>query len=468
MPLPTIKEILANGSPKIGAAARGWVKTRRDSKTHSFIELNDGSCRESLQVVLSPDNGDFVGVLLELSTGAAVYVEGDIVPSPAAGQKLELVAKKVGIYVDGGCDAEKYPIQKKKTSDEFLRTVAHLRPRTNKYAAMLRIRAELAYAVHSYFRNKGFTYVHTPIFTASDAEGAGQMFAATAFDLTKLSGIPKTETGEIDFSKDLFGKKVGLTVSGQMEGEALALALGKIYTFGPTFRAENSNTYRHCAEFWQIEPEMAFYELEDDMELAEDFIKSITKGVLENCPSDMELFAKFVEPALMDNLKNITENKFERLQYTDAVKLLEPENARFDVKVGWGVDLSSEHERFLVENYFKKPVIMYNKPKEVASFYMKLNDDGRTVRGMDVLVPRIGELVGGSERENRLDVLEGRMRDLKMKVDDYQWFLDLRRYGSVPHSGFGLGFERMMMLVTGISNIRDVTAFPRVPGYAEF
>jgi asparaginyl-tRNA synthetase len=466
MPLPSIKELLNASAPAAGVTARGWIKTRRDSKTHSFAELNDGSCRANLQVIFSPENGNFAALLPQLVTGASVEIKGDLVASPAAGQKFELAAREVKLH--GGCDPESYPIQKKKTSDEFLRTVAHLRPRTNKYAAMLRIRAELAYAVHSYFRNNGFTYVHTPIFTASDAEGAGQMFSATAFDLTKLAGIPKTEAGEIDFSKDLFGKKVGLTVSGQMEGEALALGLGKIYTFGPTFRAENSNTYRHCAEFWQIEPEMAFYELADDMELAEDFIKSITRAVLENCPADMELFAKFVEPALMGNLQNITGNKFERLQYSDAVKILEPENARFELKVKWGVDLASEHERFLVEQHFKKPVILYNKPKEVASFYMKLNDDGRTVRGMDVLVPRIGELVGGSERENRLDVLEGRMRDLKMKVDDYQWFLDLRRFGSVPHSGFGLGFERMMMLVTGISNIRDVTAFPRVPGYAEF
>ncbi|PKM98002.1 MAG: asparagine--tRNA ligase [Elusimicrobia bacterium HGW-Elusimicrobia-3] len=466
MALITIKELLNSPAPAPGAVARGWIKTRRDSKALSFAELNDGSCRESLQVVFSSENGDFSAVLPSLVTGAAVEITGDLVASPAAGQKYELQARAVKIH--GGCDAEKYPIQKKRTSDEFLRTVAHLRPRTNKYAAMLRVRSELAFAIHSYFRDNGFTYVHTPIFTASDAEGAGQMFSATAFDLTKLAGIPKTEAGEIDFSRDLFGKKVGLTVSGQMEGEALALALGKIYTFGPTFRAENSNTYRHCAEFWQIEPEMAFYELADDMDLAEDFIKTITKGVLDKCPSDIELFAKYVEPTLMDNLKNIMENKFERLQYTDAVRLLEPENARFELKVKWGVDLASEHERFLVENYFKKPVIMYNKPKEVASFYMKLNDDGKTVRGMDVLVPRIGELVGGSERENRLDVLERRMNDLKMKVEDYQWFLDLRRYGSVPHSGFGLGFERMMMLITGISNIRDVTAFPRVPGYAEF
>ena len=466
MPPPTIKEILKDGSPKNGAVARGWIKTRRDSKALSFAELNDGSCRESLQLVFSSEKGDFSSVLPQLVTGAAVEIKGDLVPSPGAGQKVEMQAREVKIY--GGCDPEKYPIQKKKTSDEFLRTVAHLRPRTNKYAAMLRIRAELAYAVHTYFRDNGFFYVHTPILTASDCEGAGEMFTATALDLSKLGALPKTDGGEIDFSKDLLGKKTYLTVSGQLEGESLALALGKIYTFGPTFRAENSNTYRHCAEFWQIEPEMAFYELEDDMELAEDFIKSITRRIMETCPSDLALFAKFVEPALMDNLNNITANKFERVAYTDAVKILAPENKRFEVKVAWGMDLASEHERFLVETYFKKPVIMYNKPKEVGSFYMKLNDDGLTVRGMDVLVPRIGELVGGSEREDRLDVLERKMADFKINPADYWWYLDLRRYGSVPHSGFGLGFERMMMLVTGISNIRDVTAYPRVPGYAEF
>lgn len=465
MQVPTIKELLS-GEPREGAVARGWIKTRRDSKVHSFAELNDGSCRASLQVLLSPENGDFSAILHRLVAGVSVEITGDLVPSPAAGQKVELRAREVRIY--GDCDPEKYPIQKKRASDEFLRTVAHLRPRTNKYAAMLRIRAELAHAVHDYFRANGFVYVHTPLFTASDCEGAGQMFTATSFDLTKLGDVPKTESGEIDFSKDLFGKKVGLSVSGQMEAESLALALGKVYTFGPSFRAENSNTYRHCSEFWQIEPEMAFYELEDDMDLAEDFVKSITRSVMEKSPSDLELFAKFVEPALMDNLKNITENRFERLHYSDAVKILEPENARFEEKVSWGSDLASEHERFLVERYFKKPVMMHNKPKEVAAFYMKLDDDGKTVRGMDVLVPRIGEIIGASERENRLDVLENRMRELEMKVDDYQWFLDLRRFGSVPHSGFGMGFERMMMLVTGISNIRDVTAYPRVPGFAEF
>ena len=466
MPPITIKVLLASPAPAAGVAARGWIKTRRDSKVMSFAELNDGSCRASLQVVFSAENGDFSGILPSLVTGAAAEIQGDLVASPAAGQKYELLARQVKLY--GGCDPEKYPIQKKKTSDEFLRTVAHLRPRTNKYAAMLRIRAELAYSVHKYFHDNGFFYVNTPIITASDGEGAGEMFTATTMDLSNLAALPRTDKGELDFSKELLGKKTYLTVTGQLEGESLALALGKIYTFGPTFRAENSNTYRHASEFWMIEPEMAFYELQDDMELAEDFIKSITKNILEKCPSDMELFAKYVEPALMDNLRNITENKFERLAYTDAVKLLEPVNERFEVKVSWGVDLASEHERFLVEHYFKKPVILYNKPKDAAAFYMKLNDDGRTVRGMDVLVPRIGEVIGGSERENRLDVLEKKMADAHIDPLPYWWYLDLRRYGSVPHSGFGLGFERMLMLVTGISNIRDVSAFPRVPGYAEF
>lgn len=463
---PTIKEYLQFESPKENIIVRGWVKTRRDSKACIFAEINDGSCRTGIQIVFANDNPEFKDELNKLSVGSSVEVKGDLIQSPAKGQKYEVTVKSFKVI--GLCDAEKYPIQKKKTSDEFLRTVAHLRPRTNKYGAMLRVRSELSFAVHNYFHKKGFFYVHTPIFTASDCEGAGEVFTASAFDFSKLKNLPKNAAGEIDFSKDLFGKKTFLTVSGQLEGETLASSLGRIYTFGPTFRAENSNTYRHCAEFWQIEPEMAFYELEDNMELVEDFIKSITGHVMKNCPEDLELFAKFVEPNLADNLKNVTENKYERLQYTDAVKLLEPENDRFEVKVHWGVDLASEHERFLVERYFKKPVILYNKPKEAAAFYMKLNEDGKTVRGMDVLVPRIGELVGGSERESRLDVLEKSMRERNMDAAPYWWFLDLRRYGTVPHSGFGLGFERMMMLVTGISNIRDVTAYPRVPGYAEF
>ncbi|HNT98169.1 MAG TPA: asparagine--tRNA ligase [Elusimicrobiales bacterium] len=466
MKTPTVKELLSSGSPRPGAAAQGWIKTRRDSKALSFAELNDGSCRASLQLLIEPSAPGLAELLPRLTVGAAVRAEGDLVASPGAGQKYELKVSKLEIY--GDCDAEKYPIQKKKTSDEFLRTVAHLRPRTNKYAAMLRVRAELSFAIHDYFRRNGFFYVHTPIITASDCEGAGQMFSVTSLDLTKAAELPRTPQGEIDFSRDLFGRKTALTVSGQMEGETLATALGKIYTFGPTFRAENSNTYRHAAEFWMVEPEMAFYDLHDDMDLAEDFVKSITRHVLEHCAADLELFARFVEPALMDNLRSVTENSYERLAYTDAVKILEPENARFENKVGWGVDLASEHERFLVEKHFKKPVILYNKPRTVAAFYMKLNDDERTVRGMDLLVPRIGELIGGSERENRLDVLERKMDDAGIKKEDYWWYLDLRRFGSVPHSGFGLGFERMMMLVTGIANIRDVTAYPRVPGYAEF
>ena len=463
---PVIKEILNRTEAMPGLKVRGWVKTRRDSKACTFAEINDGSCRANLQAVFPNDNAEINAELEKVTPGCSVELMGDLVPSPAKGQKFELSVKSIKVL--GLCDPEKYPIQKKKTSDEFLRTIAHLRPRTNKYAAMLRIRSELAHAIHTYFHDKGFCYVHTPIFTASDCEGAGEVFTASAFDFSSLAKLPKNDKGEIDFSRDLFGKQTYLTVSGQLEGETLATALGRIYTFGPTFRAENSNTYRHCAEFWQIEPEMAFYELEDDMDLAEDFIKSITKHIIEKAPQDLELFAKFVEPKLMESLKNITDNSFQRLPYTEAIKLLEPENKRFEVKVSWGVDLNSEHERFLVEHYFKKPVILYNKPKEVAAFYMKLNDDGKTVRGMDVLVPRIGEIIGGSERENRLEVLEQKMQERKMDMAPYWWFLDLRRFGSVPHSGFGLGFERMMMLVTGISNIRDVTAYPRVPGYAEF
>lgn len=463
----TVKELLKGSAVRTDIVVKGWIKTRRDSKTFSFAELNDGSSRENLQIIFEAKDGDFTAVLPRLVTGVSVAITGDLREAPAgARQKMELRAKKVEVY--GDCDPEKFPIQKKQTSDDFLRTVAHLRPRTNKYAAMLRIRSELSFAVHKYFRDNGFFYVHTPILTASDCEGAGQMFTATSLDLGSMAALPKTDKGEIDFSKDLFGKKTYLTVSGQLEGETLALALGKIYTFGPTFRAENSNTYRHCAEFWMIEPEMAFYELDEDMDLAEDFVKSITRHVMEHCQGDLDLFARFVDTGLMDTLKNVTGNKYERISYTDAVKLLEPVNDRFETKIRWGVDLASEHERFLVENYFKKPAILYNKPRNAAAFYMKLNDDGKTVRGMDLLVPRIGELIGGSERENRLDVLEAKMADHKISPETYWWYLDLRRYGSVPHSGFGLGFERMMMLATGISNIRDVTAYPRVPGYAEF
>lgn len=466
MKTATIKEILLNDKTVNDITLMGWVKTRRDLKSQSFAELNDGSTRQNLQIVIDNSDPKFQTVLAKIVNGASVKVIGDLVQSPAKGQKYEVKVKE--IFVLGECDQEKYPIQKKKTSDEFLRTVAHLRPRTNKYASMLRIRSELSFAIHKYFRDNGFFYVHTPIITSSDCEGAGQMFSVSALDIGNIKNLPIDKDGNVDFSKDLFGRRTYLTVSGQLEGETLALGLGKIYTFGPTFRAENSNTYRHAAEFWMVEPEMAFYDIYDDMDLAEDFVKNITKHVMDNCSLDIELFAKFVEPNLINNLKNVIETKYERLTYTDAVKILEKENERFENKVSWGTDLASEHERFLVEHYFKKPVIMYNKPKNVAAFYMKLNDDGKTVRGMDLLVPRIGELIGGSEREERLDVLIEKMKEFNMNIDSYWWYLDLRRFGTVPHSGFGLGFERMMMLVTGIGNIRDVCAYPRVPGYAEF
>ena len=462
----TIKELFILDKIQKNIVVQGWIKTRRDLKNQSFAELNDGSTIKNLQLVIDNTNEKFKETLSDLVNGSSVIAKGDLVLSPASGQKYEFIVEDIKVL--GKCNQELYPIQKKRTSDEFLRTVAHLRPRTNKYSSMLRIRSELSFAIHKYFKENGFFYVHTPIITASDCEGAGQMFNVTTFDISKPDSFPKDEKGNVDFSKDLFAKKTFLTVSGQLEGETLALALGKIYTFGPTFRAENSNTYRHASEFWMVEPEMAFYDLYDDMTLAEDFVKSIIKYILENCSQDLALFAKFLDKDLINTLTNITENSYERLKYTDAVAILEKENARFENKVSWGVDLSSEHERFLTESYFKKPVILYNKPKNVAAFYMKLNDDNKTVRGMDLLVPRIGELIGGSEREDRLEILEKKMDDFKMNKKNYWWYLDLRRFGTVPHSGFGLGFERMMMLVTGISNIRDVCAYPRVPGYAEF
>ncbi|MBU2530901.1 MAG: asparagine--tRNA ligase, partial [Elusimicrobia bacterium] len=430
--MKTIKEIFDLDLPQKDIEVRGWIKTFRSSKVVSFAELNDGSYRKGLQIIFDNNNEDLTGVFEKLNTGVSVKIVGDLVESPNnANQKCELQAKQIEIL--GECNPEQYPIQKKRASDEFLRTIAHLRPRTNKYASMLRIRAELSFAIHNYFRNKGFFYVHTPIITTSDCEGAGQMFSVSALDMDKL---PLGKDGKVDFSKDLFGQKTALTVSGQLEGEALALALGKIYTFGPTFRAENSNTYRHCSEIWMIEPEMAFCELKEDMDLAEDFVKSITKHVIEHCSDDLDLFAKFVDKSLMETLKNVVENKYEHISYDEAVKVLEKENDKFENKVSWGVDLGSEHERFLVEQYFKKPAILYNKPKDSAAFYMKLNDDGKTVKGMDLLVPRIGELIGGSERENRLAVLERRMTDSKISKEDYYWYLDLRRFGSVPHAGF--------------------------------
>ncbi|MEI8347041.1 MAG: asparagine--tRNA ligase [Pseudomonadota bacterium] len=462
MKTPSIKEILKASSPQSQVTLQGWIKTRRDSKGFSFMELNDGSCRGNLQVIVD-EKVPAYALLKKLTPGTSLKVRGDLVKSPGKEQALELKAQEIEIY--GECDPETYPIQKKNTSDEYLRTVAHMRPRTNKYAAMLRIRSELAFAVHQFFRQNGFFYVQPPIITSSDCEGAGQMFQVTTVDVNKP---PRNEKGEVDYSKDFFGKKAYMTVSAQLEGEALALSLGKIYTFGPTFRAENSNTPRHCAEFWQIEPEMAFYTLEDNMELGEAFVKSIVGHAVKNCAEDLELFNKFVDTSLLSTLQNILENNFQRLPYTEAITILEKSGQTFEQKPYWGLDLGAEHEKFIVEKHFKKPVILYNYPKEIKSFYMKQNEDGKTVRGMDLLVPRIGELIGGSEREWRHDILCTRIKELNMREEDYWWYLDLRRFGTVPHSGFGLGFERAMMLVIGINNIRDVTAFPRVPGFAEF
>lgn len=445
-----IKDILTadNLAPR-PLLVKGWVRTRRDAGEISFVELNDGSCLKNLQVVVTADSPAF-GTVKTLSVGTALAVTGTIVPSQGKGQKWDLAATQIEIL--GPAD-ESYPLQKKRHSDEYLRTIAHLRPRTNKYGAMLRIRSAAALAVHQFFAQRGFCYVHTPILTGSDCEGAGEMFQVVT-DLQNPTGF--------------FGKPAALTVSGQLEGELLACALGKIYTFGPTFRAENSNTARHAAEFWMIEPEMAFADLVEDMALAEEMLKAVCKGVRETCFDDIELFANFVDKDLKTTLDIVENAAYERLPYTDAITLLQNAKVEFEYTPRWGADLQSEHERFLCETYFKKPVIVYNYPKEIKAFYMRLNDDGKTVAAMDLLVPRIGELVGGSQREERLDVLQQRMRDFKLNPNDYWWYLDSRRFGTNPHAGFGMGFERLVMLLTGITNIRDVTAFARTPKNIEF
>lgn len=429
--------------------AKGWVRTRRDAGEITFVELNDGSCLKNLQAVVSANTPAFA-VVKELTVGTAAAVSGTIVPSQGKGQKWDLMAEHIEIL--GKAD-ETYPLQKKRHTDEFLRTIAHLRPRTNKYGAMLRIRSAAALAIHQFFAEHDFCYVHTPILTGSDCEGAGEMFRVV------------TNPAQPD---SFFGRPAALTVSGQLEGELLACALGKIYTFGPTFRAENSNTARHAAEFWMIEPEMAFADLVEDMDLAEEMIKDVCKRVRQTCFDDIELFANFVDKDLLETLSVVEDTQYERLPYTDAVKLLQDAKTEFEYSPKWGADLQSEHERFLCETYFKKPVIVYNYPKEIKAFYMRLNDDGRTVAAMDLLVPRIGELIGGSQREERLAVLEQRIQDFGLCADNYWWYLDSRRFGTNPHAGFGLGFERLLMLLTGISNIRDVTAFPRTPKNLEF
>ncbi len=456
-----IVKLLSANNPLAEVLIKGWVKTRRDAKDFSFIEINDGSCLKNIQVIANGDLENYEEVK-KLTTGSSVAVTGALVPSQGGSQKYEIKAEKIEIY---NVADETYPLQKKKHTDEYLRTIAHLRPRTNKYGAAFRIRSELSYAIHSFFHERGFRYVHTPIITASDCEGAGEMFQVTTLD---LNNIPKTKDGKVDYSQDFFGKEARLTVSGQLNGEMYAMALGDIYTFGPTFRAENSNTTRHAAEFWMIEPEMAFADIYDDMDLAEDMVRYCVKHIMQYCSEDLDLFEKFVSPGLKNTLETIVNNEFARITYTQAIEIMQKSGESFEYKPEYGVDMQTEHERFLAEKYFKRPVIVRDYPKEIKAFYMRLNDDEKTVAAMDVLVPGIGELIGGSQREERLDVLIKRIHEMGMTESDYEWYLDSRRYGSVPHAGFGLGFERMMLLVTGIGNIRDVIPFPRTPKSVNF
>ena len=441
---------------------KGWVRTKRGNKNVSFIALNDGGCMQNLQVVAEASNFE-EELIKRITTGACLRVNGILSPSQGKGQSIELQATEIQIY--GEADVNSYPLQKKGHSLEFLRDIAHLRPRTNTFSAVFRVRHAMAFAIHKYFNDRGFFYWHSPLITASDCEGAGEMFQVTTLDLENL---PKDKQGNVDYSKDFYGKRTSLTVSGQLEGELGATALGKIYTFGPTFRAENSNTPRHLSEFWMIEPEMAFFEIEDNMELAEDFIKYLVRYALDNCKEDLDFLCQMSDNELLERLQFVVEHDFVRLTYTEAIDILEKSGAKFEYPVHWGVDLQSEHERYLVEKHFKAPVILTDYPKEIKAFYMKQNDDGKTVRGMDVLFPVIGEIIGGSQREESIDKLLARMAEVGIEPKDMQWYLDTRRFGSAPHSGFGLGFERLLLFVTGMSNIRDVIPFPRFPKNANY
>jgi len=441
----------------------GWVRTRRDSKGgFSFLELNDGSCFGNIQVIADGKLANYESEVKKLTAGSSVTVSGEVRASPAQGQPTEIHAETVTVH--GGADPETYALQKKRHSFEFLRTLAHLRPRTNTFGAVARVRNCVCRSIHDFFQEQGFLYVHPPIITGSDCEGAGQMFKVTTLDLGKL---PR-QGQAVDFAQDFFGRPTYLTVSGQLEAEVFACSLGKVYTFGPTFRAENSNTSRHLAEFWMVEPEMAFYDLHDNMDLAEAFLKRIIRDVLQRCPEDMQFFNERIDPAVIATLEGVADSEFIRLSYTEAVDRLQKSGATFEFPAAWGNDLQAEHERYLTEQTFKRPVILYDYPSTIKPFYMRLNDDGRTVRAMDVLVPRVGEIIGGSQREERLDVLERRMKEQGLDPEAYWWYLDLRRYGTVPHSGFGLGLERTVQFVTGMGNIRDVIPFPRTPGNAEF
>ena len=455
----------ARRSEAAGQTARlqGWIRTRRDSKGgFSFLELNDGSCLSNMQIVADGNLPNYESEIKHLSAGCSVTVEGEIKASPAQGQATEMQAHVVTVH--GGADPETYPLQKKRHSFEFLRTLAHLRPRTNTFGAIARVRNTVCRSIHGFFQEEGFLYVHPPIITASDCEGAGEMFKVTTLD---LANVPKA-AGAVDYTQDFFDRPSYLTVSGQLEAEIFACALGKVYTFGPTFRAENSNTSRHLAEFWMVEPEMAFFELTDNMDLAERFLKRIFKDLLQDCAEDMEFFDERIEKGLRATLEGVVSTEFVRLPYTEAVEILISSGEKFEFPVSWGHDLQAEHERYLTEKHFQKPVILFDYPRAIKPFYMRVNDDGRTVRAMDVLVPKVGEIIGGSQREERLDVITARMQEQKLDPEAYWWYLDLRRYGSVPHSGFGLGLERVVQFATGMANIRDVIPFPRVPGSADF
>ena len=457
-----IAELLQSPATDAEVVVKGWVRTKRGNKNVAFIALNDGSCVANMQVVVDLAKFD-EELLRKVTTGACLRVDGRLVASCGAGQGVEVQAEKIEIY--GTADPETYPLQKKGHSLEFLRDIAYLRPRTNTFGAIFRIRHAMAYAIHKYFNDKGFYYLHTPLITASDCEGAGAMFQVTTLDLNNL---PKTEEGAVDYSQDFFGRPCSLTVSDQLESALGALSLGQIYTFGPTFRAENSNTPRHLSEFWMIEPEMAFYELEDNMELAEDFLKYLIRYALENCREDLEFMNKMWDNGLIERLNFVLNHEFKRLDYTEGVEILKASGRKFEFPCDWGCDLQSEHERYLVEEHFKRPVILINYPKQIKAFYMKQNEDGKTVRAMDVLFPKIGEIIGGSEREADYEKLSARVHELGMNEKELWWYLDTRRWGSAPHSGFGLGFERLLLFVTGMGNIRDVIPFPRTPKNAEF
>ncbi len=440
----------------------GWIRTMRQSKSLAFIELNDGSCHRNLQIIVEESAVSNFDEICHQNVGAALCIEGNLILTPEAKQPCELHA--TSIYVEGPSTAD-YPLQKKRHSMEFLRTIAHLRPRTNTFSAVFRVRSVAAYAIHRFFQERGFVYAHTPLITSSDCEGAGEMFHVTSLD---MNDIPRTEDGKVDYSQDFFGKHTSLTVSGQLAGECMAMAFGKIYTFGPTFRAERSYTARHAAEFWMIEPEFAFADLNDNMDLAQDMIVYVVSYLLEHCPEEMQFFNNFFDKTLLERLNALVNADFKHITYTEAIEILEANKDRFEYPVFWGCDLQTEHERFLTEEVYKMPVFVTDYPKEIKAFYMRLNDDGKTVAAMDLLVPGVGEIIGGSQREERLDLLEERMAKFGLNKEDYWWYLDLRRYGGATHSGFGLGFERLILYVTGMANIRDVLPFPRTTGSADF